>query len=31
LLVEEYTYANLKLNVNLTDADFDVRNPQYRF
>jgi hypothetical protein len=31
MLVEEYTYANLKLNVNLTDADFDVRNPQYRY
>lgn len=30
-LAEEYTYANLKLNVGLTDADFDPRNPQYGY
>jgi len=31
ILTEEYTYLNLKLNQNLSDADFDVRNPQYKF
>jgi hypothetical protein len=30
-LTEEYTYMNLKLNNGFTDADFDVRNPNYRF
>jgi len=30
-LMEEYTYVNLKLNVGFTDADFDVRNPNYNF
>ena len=30
-LLEEYTYLNLKLNNGFTDADFDVRNPNYRF
>ena len=30
-LIEEYTYANLKLNVGFTDADFDVNNPNYGF
>ncbi|MCE9606510.1 MAG: DUF1571 domain-containing protein [Planctomycetia bacterium] len=30
-LIEEYTYSNLKLNVGLTDADFDPANPQYGF
>jgi hypothetical protein len=30
-LVEEYTYSNLKLNVGLSDADFDPRNPQYGY
>ncbi len=30
-LIEEYTYLNLKLNNGFTDADFDVRNPNYRF
>jgi hypothetical protein len=29
-LIEEYTYLNLKLNVGLTDADFDRNNPAYR-
>jgi hypothetical protein len=30
-LLERYTYANLKTNVGLTDADFDPRNPAYNF
>ncbi len=30
-LLEEYTYVDLKLNNNFTDADFDVRNPNYQF
>ncbi len=30
-LVEQYTYLDLKLNVGLTDADFDKRNPSYSF
>jgi hypothetical protein len=30
-LLERYTYANLKTNVGLTDADFDPRNPEYGF
>lgn len=30
-LLEEYTYLNLKLNNGFTDADFDVRNPNYQF
>lgn len=30
-LMEEYTYQNLKLNVGLTDRDFDIRNPEYGF
>jgi hypothetical protein len=30
-LVEEYTYLNLKLNVGLTDADFDADNARYSF
>lgn len=30
-LLERYTYANLKLNPGLTDADFDPRNPEYNF
>lgn len=30
-LIEEYTYANLKTNVNLDNRDFDTRNPKYRF
>jgi len=29
--MEQYTYLNLKLNNGFTDADFDIRNPQYRF
>jgi len=30
-LMEEYTYRNLKINNGFTDADFDIRNPNYRF
>ena len=30
-LMEEYTYLNVKRNAGLTGADFDVRNPAYRF
>ena len=31
MLLEVYTYTNLKLNVGLTDADFDHKNPAYNF
>ena len=31
LPVEEYTYRDLKLNVGLTDLDFDPANPRYHF
>jgi hypothetical protein len=30
-LVEEYTYGNLRLNVKLSDRDFDKKNPAYAF
>lgn len=30
-LEEEYTYEDLVINVGLTDADFDTKNPNYRF
>jgi hypothetical protein len=30
-LLEEYTYVNVKLNVGLTDMDFDPSNPEYNF
>jgi negative regulator of sigma E activity len=30
-LMEEYTYLDLKLNVGLTDWDFDYRNENYNF
>lgn len=30
-LIEEYTYLDLKLNPGFTDADFDIRNPNYQF
>ncbi len=30
-LLEEYTYLNLKVNVGLTDADFDPDNTAYNF
>lgn len=31
MLLEEYTYTNLKLNEGFTDEDFDFQNPAYRF
>ena len=31
VLTEEYTYLQIKLNNGYTDADFDVRNPNYQF
>ena len=30
-LLEEYFYKRVKLNVGLTDQDFDVHNPEYHF
>jgi hypothetical protein len=30
-LDEEYTYLNIKVNVGLTDADFEPTNPTYHF
>lgn len=30
-LIEEYTYLNIKVNVGLTDQDFDPRNPKYKY
>ena len=31
VLLEEYTYVKIKLNVGLTDEDFDPENPDYDF
>lgn len=31
LLVENYGYEDLNLGAGLTDADFDPKNPEYRF
>jgi hypothetical protein len=31
VLEEEYNYLNVKVNVGLTDLDFDPQNPAYRF
>jgi len=31
ILLEEYTYTDIKLNVGLTDWDFDHRNKEYHF
>jgi hypothetical protein len=31
LVIEEYTYSNLKTNVGLTEVDFDRNNPRYKF
>jgi len=31
VLLEEYTYMNLKINNGFTDADFDERNQDYNF
>lgn len=30
-VIEEYNYLDLKVNVGLTDADFDPNNPAYNF
>lgn len=30
-LIEDYGYENLDLDAQLTDADFDPENPEYRF
>lgn len=30
-VIEEYTYQNIKVNVGLTDADFDQANKEYNF
>jgi len=30
-LLEQYTYARLRMNPGLTDADFDQNNPEYNF
>jgi outer membrane lipoprotein-sorting protein len=30
-LIEEYTYANIRTNIGLTDLHFDVKNPEYGF
>ncbi len=31
ILLEEYFYKDVKLNVGLTDRDFDINNPEYHF
>ena len=31
VLMEEYTYMNMKINNGFTDADFDPRNTAYKF
>ena len=31
VLQEEYTYRQVSLNVGLSDADFDPKNPAYGF
>lgn len=30
-LLEEYAYLDIKINIGLTDKDFDVANPDYHF
>ncbi len=30
-VIEAYTYKDLKVNVGLTDQDFDPKNPSYNF
>jgi len=30
-LIEDYGYEDLRFNVGLSDADFDPRNPEYKF
>jgi outer membrane lipoprotein-sorting protein len=31
IIMENYAYENLKMNVGLTDTDFDPKNPEYKF
>jgi hypothetical protein len=31
VILEQYTYTNVKPNAGLTDIDFDVKNPSYDF
>ncbi|MEX0866783.1 MAG: DUF1571 domain-containing protein [Pirellulales bacterium] len=31
VLLEQYTYLNMKINNGFADSDFDHRNPNYRF
>jgi len=31
ILIEAYTYQKLKINVGLTDKDFDYKNPAYNY
>ena len=31
ILMEEYTYMNVKVNNGFTDADFDPTNAAYKF
>lgn len=31
VLIEEYTYLNMKVNQNLTDEDFSPKNPKYNY
>lgn len=31
MLDEEYNYLNLRVNVGLTESDFDINNPDYNF
>ena len=31
VLLEEYTYVNVKFNTGLSNSDFDPRNPNYKF
>ena len=30
-LLEEYTYRDIKINLNMTNADFDAKNTKYNF
>ena len=31
VLLEAYTYRNIKVNTGLTDKDFDPDNPEHKF
>jgi hypothetical protein len=31
VILEEYNYTNIKLNVGMTDVDFDPANPSYKY